>query len=101
MAKTFKIDLPYVFAFCRTNAAIMTKEHKAIVNQLRAHNEPVLDVELKERSAYRAIFTEGATVTELEENKSGSVAKAQENAVAFTQAIIDYLVASRTYEEAA
>ena len=101
MAKTFKIDLPYVFAFCRTNAAITTKEHKAIIGQLRAHSEPVLEVELKERSAYRAIFTEGATVTELEENKSGSIAKAQDNAVAFTQAIIDYLVASRTYEEAA
>jgi len=26
MAKTFKIDLPYVFAFCRTNAAIVTRE---------------------------------------------------------------------------
>ncbi len=101
MAKTFKIDLPYVFAFCRTNSAIMTKEHKTIVSQLRTHNEPVLEVELKERSAYRAIFTEGATVPELEENKSGSIGKAQDNAVAFTQAIIDYLVASRTIEEAA
>ena len=40
----------------------------------------------------RAIFTEGATVTELAENKSGSIAKAHANAVAFTQAVLDYLV---------
>lgn len=101
MAKTFKIDLPYVFAFCRTNAAIMTREHKGIISQLEAHNEPVLGVDLKERSAYRAIFTEGATVIELEENKSGSIAKAQTNAVAFTQAVLDYLAKSRSVSEAA
>jgi len=47
---------------------------------VEAHKEPVLGVDLKERSAYRAIFTEGATVTELAENKSGSIAKAQANA---------------------
>jgi len=87
MAKTFKIDLPYVFAFCRTNAAIVTREHKGIIEQLEAHKEPVLGVDLKERSAYRAIFTEGATVTELTENKSGSIAKAQTNAVSFTHAL--------------
>ncbi len=101
MAKTFKIDLPYVFAFCRTNAAIMTREHKGIISQLEAHEEPVLAVDLKERSAYRAIFTEGATVLELEENKSGSIAKAQANAVAFTQAVLDYLAKSRSVSEAA
>ena len=101
MAKTFKIDLPYVFAFCRTNAAIITREHKGIIEQLEAHKEPVLGVDLKERSAYRAIFTEGATVTELTENKSGSIAKAQANAVSFTQAVLDYLASTRSMSEAA
>ena len=101
MAKTFKIDLPYVFAFCRTNAAIVTREHKGIIEQLEAHKEPVLGVDLKERSAYRAIFTEGATVTELAENKSGSIAKAQTNAVSFTQAVLDYLASTRSMSEAA
>lgn len=101
MAKTFKIDLPYVFAFCRTNAAITTREHKGIIEQLAAHQEPVLNVDLKERSAYRAIFTEGATVLELEENKSGSIAKAQANAVLFTQAVLDYLASSRSVSKAA
>ena len=44
MAKTFKIDLPYIFAFCRTNAAIVTREHKGIIEQLEAHKEPVLSL---------------------------------------------------------
>lgn len=101
MAKTFKIELPYIFAFCRTNAAIMTKEHKGIILQLEANAEPVLSVDLKERSAYRAIFTEGATILELEENKSGSIAKAHANAVAFTQAVLNYLATTRSVSEAA
>ena len=76
-------------------------KRQGIIEQLEAHKEPVLGVDLKERSAYRAIFTEGATVTELAENKSGSIAKAQANAVAFTQAVLDYLASTRSMSEAA
>ena len=65
MEKTFKIDPPCAFVFYRTNAALMTKQHKAIIVQASDRDESILDVALKERPAYRAISTEGATVTEL------------------------------------
>lgn len=101
MASVVNAPLNYVFAFCRTNAAIMTREHKKIIDQLRDNEQPVLDVDLKERSAFREMFPLGLAVSEMPENKTGQIAKATDNAYEFTQCVIDFMVASEGRKEAA
>ena len=101
LAATFRVKLNYAFAFCRTNAAIMTREHKNIMQQLIETEQPVLEVDLKERAAFREMFGLGRTVPEMKETKGGQIAKASDNAEQFTQAVIDFMVAAQIEKAAA
>ena len=101
LSAAFRLDLSYAFAFCRTNAAIVTREHKNIMKQLVDNDQPMLEVDLKERAAFREMFGLGRTIPEMSETKSGQVAKATANAEAFTQAVIDFMVETTAARKAA
>lgn len=91
--------IPYAALIGRANA-FQTRDEKVIREMLDKAKVPILPVSLKERPAYRAIFGGHKLLSELDPAKVNGVEKAQNEAKAYAQAVID-LVDSAAKQEAA
>ena len=83
--------IAYCLAFCRTNAAIVTRDQRAIAASLDATDIPVLKSALTERAAYRAIFRDAALLEELDPKAVSGLDNATANVRAFTADIVTLL----------
>ncbi len=89
--KAFRRPIPHTVLLTRTSAAIRSRALKAILDQLRDHEVPVLDVELIERTAFDSFIAFGGTLDDLDRSDVSGVDKALANANAYAAAVIDLL----------
>jgi chromosome partitioning protein len=83
--------IPATILFTRANAAIATRDLKEIRAQFTADNVPILDTQLIERAAYRALFAYGGTLKTLDSKDVSGIPAATRNAREFAGEIIGLL----------
>lgn len=98
-------DIPFVTLFARTNAAIVTKDERAIRDELNKAGIDILRTNIVERAPYRTIFRDHITLDEIwEEAPQASkkqAVKAIDNAHQFASDVIEFLLALEKAEAAA
>lgn len=80
--------IPFKVMLSRTNPVIQSKIEKGLVEQLQQAGMPLMEHQLNERSAFKAIFVERTSLYELDPAKVNGIAKAIENAEAVTKEIV-------------
>jgi chromosome partitioning protein len=93
-AKAFRREIPFVIMFTKTSA-IRGRDFKHIEKKLAERGIPMLDVEMKERAAYRTIMQLGGTIYNLTKDEVTNPEAAIENAEAVANAIIAQLKAKQ------
>lgn len=91
LGKTIGRLIPYSVFLTRTSAAIQPRTLTNIVKFVIKHGIPMLDEQLHERDAFKAIMSFGGTVGELDPGKVSKVDKAALNARRFVRSIIETL----------
>jgi chromosome partitioning protein len=89
---------PYAVLLTRTNPAIRTRTLTHVTNHLVQASVPVLDTELNEREAFRAIFSFRQPLEKLDRAAVANLDKAIENAEAFAAEMIAKLRATKSQD---
>jgi chromosome partitioning protein len=93
--KAFSRQISFAVLFTRTNPAVRPRTLRHIRDQFAAHGVPVLATQMNEREAYRAIFSFGGTVRDLDPAQVSNLDNASTNAEAFAVEVIARLRAAR------
>ena len=101
MEKTAGKTIPTAILFTRTSAAIRPRSLQAIEAELAQSGVQVLETQMHERDAFRAIFSFGGALAGLDRNQVGGVAAALANARAFAAEILSILKPAAKIGEAA
>lgn len=80
--------IPYTVVFTRTSPALTPRTLRHIQGELEAAGVPVLDVQLIDREAFRAVFSFGGTVDGLSAHGLSNTVSAKANARAFAAAVV-------------
>jgi chromosome partitioning protein len=91
MEKTAGKTIPTAILFTRTSAAIRLRSLLAIEVEFANSGVKVLDTQMHERDAFRAIFSFGGSLSDLDRGQVGNVAAAQANARAFAAEVLSIL----------
>lgn len=83
--------IPAAILFTRTNAAIETRDLREIRAQFTANGVPVMQTQVVERAAYRALFSFGGTLHTLDPADVSGLAMARLNARIFTTEVVGML----------
>ncbi|HJN25664.1 MAG TPA: ParA family protein [Rhodospirillales bacterium] len=86
--KGFKIKIPHALVFTRTSAAITPRTYKHIYNEMQELGMDILDSQVIDREAYRALFSIGGTLHGLKTSDVSNLPAAKENAAALIEEII-------------
>lgn len=89
MWKVANREIPYRVFFTRVPPAIRERTARDIEQQFSGASVPVLPVTLVDRAAYRAMFSLGGTLHDLETADVSGLKTAKENAREFAQAVIN------------
>ena len=95
--KVSRRSIPFVLTLTRTRPAIVTGSQTHIERSLNEQKLPTMQTKLRDREAYRALFSYGGTLAGLPGNVSG-LDKAQREAALFTAELVEML---RPREQAA
>jgi chromosome partitioning protein len=101
MEKTASKTIPTAILFTRTSAAIRPRSLQAIEVELAQSGVRVLETQMHERDAFRAIFSFGGSLADLDRAQVGNVAAAITNARAFAAEILAILKPAAKIGEAA
>jgi chromosome partitioning protein len=101
MEKTAGKTIPTAILFTRTSAAIRSRSLQAIETELAQSGVQVLETQMHERDAFRAIFSFGGSLAGLDRGQVGGVAAALANARAFAAEILSTLRPAARIGEAA
>ena len=93
--KAFSRQIPFSVLFTRTSPAVRPRTLRHLREQFLAHGIPVLDTQMNEREAYRAIFSFGGTVQDLDPAQVSNLNSATGNIEAFATEVIARLRAAR------
>ena len=93
--EAFRIKIPSAVLFTKTSAAIRTRTLASIEDELAENGVPVFNVRMHEREAFRALFSYGGTLSELNPKNVRNIAAASENAEAFAAEVIKMLKAQK------
>jgi chromosome partitioning protein len=88
--------LPFTVLFTRTNPVIRTRTTTFITQRLQDASIPVLQTELHEREAFRAMFSFRQTLESLNPAEVSNLEKAVANASALAEEVLDLLRQSLT-----
>ena len=91
--RVFKRAIRYTILFTRTSSAIRTRTLHSIESEFAANQIPMLNAQLNERDAYRALFAFGGTLSGLDPAQVSNIAAALLNARLFTQEVVTMLKA--------
>ncbi|MCB1884618.1 MAG: ParA family protein [Geminicoccaceae bacterium] len=83
--------IPYVVVLTRTSPALTPRTLRHVQAELEGAGVPVLDVQLIDREAFRAVFSYGGTVAGLAKHGLGNLESARVNARAFAASIVERL----------
>lgn len=89
--KAFGRRIPYAVLFARTSAAIKPRTLQHIRAELTEAGVPILETQMHEREAFRAIFSFGGTVETLRSDQVGGLEGAVKNAQAFAAEVVTIL----------
>ena len=92
--------IPFTVVFTRTNPTITSKTQKYIEKRFNEVKIPVMQTQLYDREAFRAIFSYGGTLQGLENKDVSNLKTAISNAADFAGEIVQILRGARiqTYE---
>ena len=91
MSRVSQREIDFRVYLSRISTVIREKTTKDITEQFREAGVPLLEVSLVDRAAFRALFSLGGTIHNYDRSDVGGLDGARENAVAFSQSIIDCL----------
>lgn len=89
--RAFGRRIPYAVLLTRTSAAIRPRTLQHIREELARNEVPVLDTQMHEREAFRAIFSFGGALHGLGPRQVSGVESAIKNAQAFTAEVVSLL----------
>jgi chromosome partitioning protein len=94
--KAFGRTIPFVVLLTHTSAAIKPRTLQSIEAQFHTGDITVLSTQLHERDAFRAIFSFGGTVGDLDRAQVSNIPAAVANARAFAGEVVSLLKTPRT-----
>jgi chromosome partitioning protein len=103
--RAYSKAIPFAVLFTQTNPAVRPRTLKSLENDLLSQSIPLFSTALHERDAFRAIFSYGGTLSDLDKAAVSNVAAALNNARMFTAEAVSMLTqkpvaADRTAEVA-
>lgn len=99
--RAFARRIPHAVLFTRTSAAIRPRTLQHIRGEFAAHGVPILETQMHEREAYRAVFSFGGTLADLNAAQVGGLEGAIRNAQAFAAEVVALLRQVQTREAVA
>lgn len=81
--------------FTRVNAAVTTRDFKDIYRQLTDVGVPILKTRMVERAAFRALFSFGGTLHDLDPSQVSNLPAANANATRLVAEVIEMLQATK------
>jgi chromosome partitioning protein len=91
--KAFNKKIPYAILYTRTSSAIRPRTLQYIQDQFRKHNIVTFNTHLHEREAYRALFSFGGTLENLDSRQVSNLEAAIANARKFAAEVVSTLTA--------
>jgi len=91
--RAFRRRIPYAVLLTRTSAAIRPRTLRHVIAELDAAAVPRMKVELIERDAFRALFSFGGTLENLDRKQVSGVPDAIKNAKAFAAEVVELIKA--------
>jgi chromosome partitioning protein len=98
--KAFGRRIPFSLLFTRTSAAIRPRTFQHIRNEFAQHDVPAFQTQMHERDAFRAIFSFGGTLENLDRQQVANVDAAIANSRAFAGEVIARLRKDMVQSEA-
>ena len=89
--KAHRIKIPYSVLLTRTSAALNPRTLQAIVKEFKENNIPIMQTQMHERDAFKAIFSYGGGLRDLDSTQVRNIDAAKENAGAFAIEAITFL----------
>jgi chromosome partitioning protein len=89
--KAFNKRIPFAVLFTQTNPAVRPRTLKSLEQDMLAQGIPLFGTALHERDAFRAIFSFGGTLSDLDPRAVGNLPAALNNARQFTAEAIAML----------
>jgi len=86
-SRNSKRDIPHKFLLTRTSSAIITRDQRAIMDQIRESKLPAIETELSERAAFQRLFAKGERLREITQDDPKN--KAYVNAMQFAQEVLN------------
>jgi chromosome partitioning protein len=99
--RAFGKTIRYAILFTRTSAAIRPRTFQSIEAEFIKNNIPMLNTQIHEREAYRAVFSFGGTVATLDSSQVTNIPAAAENARAFAAEVVSLLKGNQPAPEPA
>lgn len=93
--KAFRRRIPYTVLFTRVNAAVTTRDFKDIYRQLTDVGVPIIKTRMVERAAFRALFSFGGTLHDLDPSQVSNLPAANANATRLVAEVIEMLQATK------
>lgn len=99
--RAFKRKIPFSLLFTRTSTTIRPRTMQSIASDIAKSNLPVFDVQINERDAYKAVFSFGSTLADLDTKEVPNVPAAIANARSFVAEVLALLKNQSAAEPAA
>ncbi|MDT8296501.1 ParA family protein [Roseomonas mucosa] len=99
--KAFGRRIAYAVLLTRTSAAIKPRTLQHIRREMEAAGVPIFQTQMHEREAFRAIFSFGGSVEDLQSGQVGGLESAVANARAFAAEVVSTLRNGSAKEKAA
>ena len=90
-SKLLKRQIAFAVLFTRTSNAIVPRTYRYIREQFASAGVPLLDVELTDREAFRAVRSFGGSVHDLDPSQVSGIEKAKLNVEAYAREVIRHL----------
>ena len=94
--EAFRIKIPAAVLFTCTSAAIRPRTLSSIEAEFAENGVPVLRTRLHDREAFRALFSFGGTLSNLEASAVRNIPAAVENAQSFAREVVELLRRSKS-----
>jgi chromosome partitioning protein len=98
--RAFQRRIPFVILFTRTSAAIRPRTLQSIEAEFAENKVPMFGAQIHEREAYRAMFSFGGTLADLDPAQVSNLPAARLNARTFAGEVIETLKANANAEAA-
>lgn len=97
--KAFEKKIAFTILLTRTSPAIKPRTLKSIVEEFSVNNIPVMETQIHERDAYKAIFSFGGTLSGLNDTQVTNIKAARQNSADFAKEVVNILISRSSKTE--